>query len=73
MKLYAYITLIFENMTKNPKNEGKSEFFDKKSRDIFGDYVCQMKKSDFDIAIRQSGDFLLYFDSIRIALLFVLY
>ena len=41
----------------------KKEFFDKNSRDIFGDYVCQIKKSDFHLAIRQSGDFLLYFDS----------
>ena len=31
MQLYAYMTLIFENMTKNPKNEGKIEFFDQKS------------------------------------------
>ena len=49
---------------KNYKIEiDKEEFFNKQSRDIFGDYVCQIKKSDFDIAIRQSGDFLLYFDS----------
>ena len=44
-------------------NIDKDQFFDKHSRDIFGDYVCALKKSDFDLAIRQSGDFLLYFDS----------
>ena len=31
MKLYAYMTLIFENMIKNSKNEGKRWFFDQKS------------------------------------------
>ena len=41
----------------------KKIFFDQNSRDIFGDYVCKINKSNFDLAIRQSGDFLLYFDS----------
>ena len=31
MKLYAYITLIFENMAKNSKNKGKIHFFHQKS------------------------------------------
>ena len=31
MQLYAYVTLISENMIKNSKNEGKIEFFDQKS------------------------------------------
>ena len=31
MQLYAYLTLIFENMTKNSKNKGKKQFFDQKS------------------------------------------
>ena len=30
MKLYAYMTFIFENMIKNSKNEGKIWFFDQK-------------------------------------------
>ena len=30
VKLYAYITLIFENITKNSKNEGKVRFFEQK-------------------------------------------
>jgi len=41
----------------------KEEFHDEKARDVFGDYICQLKKADFDLAVRQSGDFLLYFDS----------
>jgi len=36
---------------------------DSKKRDIFGDYVMNLKSEDYDIAIKQSGDFLLYFDS----------
>ena len=31
MQLYAYMTLIFENMTKNSKNKGKMQFFHQKS------------------------------------------
>ena len=31
MELYAYMTLIFENMIKNSKNKGKSNFFHQKS------------------------------------------
>ena len=31
MQLYAYMTLIFENMTKNSKNKGKNHFFHQKS------------------------------------------
>ena len=51
-------------ISKNYKMDiDKEQFFDKNSRDIFGDYVCKIKASDFDLAIRESGDFLLYFDS----------
>ena len=31
MQLYAYMTLIFENMTKNSKNIGKKQVFGQKS------------------------------------------
>ena len=41
----------------------KEQMLDEKSRDVFGDYICKLKKTDFDLAVRQSGDFLLYFDS----------
>ena len=51
-------------ISKNYKTDiDKDNFFNQNSRDIFGDYVCKIKNSDFDLAIRQSGDFLLYFDS----------
>ncbi len=32
-------------------------------RDIYGDYVIELKDKDYDLAIRFSGDFLLYFSS----------
>jgi len=32
-------------------------------RDIYGDYIISLKDEDYDLAIKQSGDFLLYFDS----------
>ena len=44
-------------------NIDKKEFSDQNCRDVFGDYVCKIKNSNFDLAVRQSGDFLLYFDS----------
>ena len=31
IQLYAYMTLIFENMTKKSKNKGKNHFFHQKS------------------------------------------
>ena len=31
MQLYAYMTFIFENMTKQSKNKGKNHFFHQKS------------------------------------------
>ena len=41
MKLYAYMTLIFENVTKNSKNEGKREFFDQKSDQMaYQNLIC---------------------------------
>ncbi|MEM5872694.1 MAG: adenosylcobalamin-dependent ribonucleoside-diphosphate reductase [Candidatus Aenigmatarchaeota archaeon] len=36
---------------------------DVNKRDIFGDYVIELKNEDFDLAIRYAGDFLLYFES----------
>lgn len=33
------------------------------SRDVFGDFVIELKEYDFDLAIRYAGDFLLYFSS----------
>ena len=36
---------------------------DVNKRDVFGDYVIELKDRDFDLAIRYAGDFLLYFES----------
>ncbi len=41
----------------------KKEFNQAKKRDVFGDYIISLENEDFDLAIKQSGDFLLYFDS----------
>ena len=45
------------------KSIEKDDFIDFMKRDIFGDYVIQLKGENYDIALRQSGDFMLYFDS----------
>jgi len=39
------------------------EFIKAENRDIFGDYVIQLENENFDYAIRQAGDFMLYFGS----------
>jgi len=36
---------------------------DEYKRDIFGDYVIELPNKDYDLAIKYSGDFLLYFSS----------
>ena len=36
---------------------------DIKKRDVFGDYIIPVKNEDYDLALKQAGDFLLYFDS----------
>ena len=41
----------------------ESHLLDHGHRDVYGDYVLQLKDSSFDLAIRQAGDFLLYFSS----------
>ena len=33
------------------------------NRDIFGDYIIPVKSENYDLALKQAGDFLLYFDS----------
>ena len=35
----------------------------RQKRDIFGDYIIPINKGKFDIAVKASGDFMLYFDS----------
>ncbi|MEM5843224.1 MAG: adenosylcobalamin-dependent ribonucleoside-diphosphate reductase [Candidatus Aenigmatarchaeota archaeon] len=41
----------------------EEDFRDVNNRDIFGDYVVELKDKNYDIAIRQAGDFLLYFEN----------
>ena len=41
----------------------KSIFSDVMNRDIFGDYSMELNNEKFDLAIRQAGDFMLYFSS----------
>ena len=44
-------------------NINKEDFNDANKRDIYGDYVVQLNDQNYDLAIKQSGDFLLYFNS----------
>ncbi|NOZ09384.1 MAG: adenosylcobalamin-dependent ribonucleoside-diphosphate reductase [FCB group bacterium] len=39
------------------------DLLDKQNRDIYGDYVVQLNELDYDFAIKQAGDFMLYFSS----------
>ena len=41
----------------------KQDFADPLKRDIYGDHIVSLSKESYDIALKQSGDFLLYFDS----------
>ena len=44
-------------------NITKSNFTDEMQRDVFGDFSIELDNENYDLAIRQSGDFLLYFSS----------
>lgn len=39
----------------------KKDLDDPYKRDVYGDYVIELKDKDYDLAIRYAGDFLLYF------------
>lgn len=41
----------------------KSKFSDKMNRDVYGDISIELNNEEFDLAIRQAGDFMLYFSS----------
>ena len=41
----------------------ENDMNDVKRRDIFGDYVISLQDKNYDLALKQAGDFLLYFDS----------
>jgi len=44
----------------------ENDFRDKEKRDIYGDWVIGLDNYDFDLAVRESGDFLLYFGGMKI-------
>ena len=44
-------------------NVSEETMNDIKKRDVFGDYIVPVKNEDYDLALKQAGDFLLYFDS----------
>ena len=48
---------------KNIKAIEQDNFTDVHKRDVYGDYVIPTNKKNHDLAIKQAGDFLLYFDS----------
>jgi len=41
----------------------KSKFSDKMKRDVYGDISIELNNEEYDLAIRQAGDFMLYFSS----------
>lgn len=41
----------------------EAELLDPAKRDVYGDYVIEIKNYEFDLAVRKAGDFLLYFGS----------
>ncbi|MBI65379.1 MAG: ribonucleoside-diphosphate reductase, adenosylcobalamin-dependent [Candidatus Marinimicrobia bacterium] len=45
------------------KNCPEINFQNAQERDVYGDVVIPLKNQNYDLAIKQSGDFLLYFDS----------
>ena len=44
-------------------NVTKSGFNDKMKRDVYGDYSIEINNMDYDLSLRQAGDFMLYFSS----------
>ena len=44
-------------------NLDEKQFFNAKERDVYGDYIVNSKNKEYDLAIKQAGDFLLYFNS----------
>ena len=41
----------------------KSKFSDKMNRDVYGDISIELNNEEYDLGIRQAGDFMLYFSS----------
>jgi len=49
--------------TEYGENVSEDDMNNIKNRDLFGDYIISIKNQDYDLALKQAGDFLLYFDS----------
>jgi len=45
------------------ENLSQDDMSNSQLRDVFGDYTIRINSEDYDLAIKQAGDFLLYFDS----------
>ena len=45
------------------QNISQENLKDANKRDVYGDYTIKLKSEDYNLAIKQAGDFLLYFDS----------
>ncbi|HKZ22402.1 MAG TPA: adenosylcobalamin-dependent ribonucleoside-diphosphate reductase [candidate division Zixibacteria bacterium] len=50
------------------KGQALSQFqlADSLSRDMFGDYIISLKDSQYDLAVKKAGDFMLYFSSAEV-------
>ena len=64
LKTFSSFTKMNAWLKKNYKQSiQENDFSNPANRDIFGDYIIKTNKKDYDIAVKQAGDFLLYFDS----------
>ncbi|MEM0480867.1 MAG: adenosylcobalamin-dependent ribonucleoside-diphosphate reductase [Candidatus Aenigmatarchaeota archaeon] len=62
-KVFSSIEELNEYLKQYNKNVTLEELQDAYKRDVFGDYVIELENENFDLAIRFSGDFMLYFSS----------
>ena len=64
LKTFTSFTKLKNWLSKTYKcNLEKDTIADINKRDIFGDYIVPLNDKDYDLALKQSGDFILYFDS----------
>lgn len=64
MHAFQNLNLLNDFLYKNYNNMlSESDLTDAYNRDVFGDVVIQLDNQPFDLAVRYSGDFLLYFGS----------
>jgi ribonucleoside-diphosphate reductase alpha chain len=64
LKTFVNLNDLQKWLSENDCNTLDTEkFLNLQNRDIFGDYVIQLENETYDYAIRQAGDFMLYFGS----------